>query len=118
MAGARDAAGREADAEQLYRRALELGLDRERAVRARIQLASTLRNLGRADEALALLQVARADAPKRLTGCIAAFEALALLSLGRVQESTALLLRALAPHLPLYGRSVRAYADEIAPEHT
>lgn len=53
QASARDYAGLEGDAEPLYRRALDAGLDEERRPRAVIQLASTLRNLGRADEASA-----------------------------------------------------------------
>ena len=46
-AGARDAAGLEAEAEHLYREALERGLEGSERVQAHIQLASTIRNLGR-----------------------------------------------------------------------
>ncbi|MBW8763146.1 MAG: tetratricopeptide repeat protein [Microbacterium sp.] len=45
-AGARDSAGRPAEAVVLYRRALELGLDAEHRPQAVVQLASSLRNLG------------------------------------------------------------------------
>src|SRR5690606_20635266 len=51
-AGARDSAGLEADAEPLYRAALEAGLDEEHRAQAVIQLASTVRNLGRTDESI------------------------------------------------------------------
>ena len=56
LAGVRDYVGREAEAEPLYRRALELGLDEPQHGQAVIQLASTMRNLGRPDEALVLLR--------------------------------------------------------------
>ena len=55
LASAHDALGQEAEAEPLYRAALEGGLDTFRRRRAVIQLGSTLRNLGRAKEAVALL---------------------------------------------------------------
>ena len=55
-AGARDSAGLEAQAEPLYRRALQLGLPESERAQAMIQLASTIRNLGRIDESLALLR--------------------------------------------------------------
>ena len=55
-AGARDSAGLEAEAEELYVRALAGGLDDVRRQRAVIQLASTIRNLGRVDESLAMLR--------------------------------------------------------------
>lgn len=45
-AGARDSAGRPAEAVELYRRALALGLDEEHRPQCVIQLASSLRNLG------------------------------------------------------------------------
>jgi Tetratrico peptide repeat len=58
-ASARDFAGRESDAEVLYREALAGGLahvDERRAVEARVQLASTLRLLGRPPEAVSVLE--------------------------------------------------------------
>ncbi len=55
-AGARDAAGLEADAAPLYRAALDAGLDDVHRPQAVIQLASTLRNLGRAEEAVRMLR--------------------------------------------------------------
>src|SRR5664279_6556298 len=54
-AGARDYAGLETEAEPLYRRALENGLDAALRPRAIIQLASTLRNIGQLDESIDLL---------------------------------------------------------------
>lgn len=113
-AGARDSAGLEAAAELLYRAALERGLDDEHRIQAVIQLASTIRNLGRVDESLALLRTEYergADAP--LHDATAAFYALALVSNGDAATATSVAPKALAPHLPRYTRSVSAYADEL-----
>lgn len=111
-AGARDSAGEEAAAEELYRRALDAGLDEDRRIQATIQLASTLRNLGRPDESLALLEPERAtNGPYR--DAVAAFHALALASSGDPTGGLAVALEALAPHLPRYVRSVTAYAGEL-----
>jgi tetratricopeptide (TPR) repeat protein len=113
--GARDSAGREAEAEVLYRRALEIGLDDDRRARAVIQLASTIRNLGKVDEALSPLRAEYERSPGTpMNDAAAAFYALALVSAGEPQLAASVTLRALAPHLPLYTRSVRAYAEEIA----
>jgi hypothetical protein len=113
-AGARDCAGLETAAEPLYRAALERGLDDEHRTQAVIQLASTLRNMGRVDESLALLRTEYergADAP--LHDATAAFYALALASNGDAAPAVSVALKALAPHLPRYTRSVSAYADEL-----
>ncbi|WP_067244760.1 tetratricopeptide repeat protein [Microbacterium resistens] len=114
-AGARDSAGRPEEAVPLYRRALALGLDAEHRPQAVIQLASSLRNLGAVDEALALLteeQERESDSPYR--DAVAAFRALALASAGRPAEGLSVALLALVPHLPRYHRSLTAYAREIA----
>jgi tetratricopeptide (TPR) repeat protein len=113
-AGARDSAGLEADAEPLYRRALEKGLDDDHRTQAVIQLASTLRNLGRTGEALAMLRAEYdrgPDAP--LHDAAAAFYALALVSDGDGVAAASIALTALAAHLPRYSRSVSAYAHDL-----
>lgn len=118
-AGAYDSAGREGEAEPLYRAALEAGLDPERRARAVIQLASTIRNLGKLDESLSLLETEyRTVEPGGMRDAAAAFYALALASSHREREGLAIVLEALAPHLPRYQRSVRGYAAELvhAPE--
>ena len=112
-AGARDSAGLEADAEPRYRRALELGLSGRARIEAHIQLASTLRNLGRSAEALELLDRVRADAGD-LADAVDAFRVLALVSSGRADAAASVALIALAPHLPQYRRAVDAYARELA----
>ncbi len=113
-AGARDSAGQEQAAEPLYRAALEAGLDDERRPQAVIQLASTLRNLGKLDEALRLLQEEYEGAPDSpMRDAAAAFYALALVSAGDAVRGAAIALAALAPHLPRYTRSVTEYAREL-----
>ncbi|MGK9147293.1 tetratricopeptide repeat protein [Plantibacter flavus] len=113
-AGARDSAGLEAEAEVLYRLALEAGLDDEHRPQAVIQLASTLRNLGRTEESIALLDTQLADDPDGgYASATAAFLSLALATAGQPDRAVAVALRALVPHLPRYHRSVRAYADEL-----
>ncbi|WZH36310.1 MAG: tetratricopeptide repeat protein [Microbacterium enclense] len=116
-AGARDSAGIEDEAEELYRRALEIGLDDEQRTRATIQLASTIRNLGKTEEALALLRAEYDREPRGpLHDAAAAFYALALVSNGEPERAASVALEALAPHLPRYTRSVTGYAREIADE--
>jgi len=116
-AGARDSAGLEEEAEPLYRRALGLGLDDDRRTQATIQLASTIRNLGKTEESLAMLRAEYEREPRGpLHDAAAAFYALALVSSGEPERAASIALQALAPHLPRYTRSVTGYAREIADE--
>lgn len=113
-ASVRDYLGREAEAEPFYRRALELGLDEVRHPQAVIQLGSTLRNLGRHDEAVTILRgwiVRHPDHPLSDSG--RAFLALALLSAGHDREAAIVALRTLAPTLPQYAAAVAEYAEEL-----
>ena len=111
-AGARDSAGLEAEAEPLYRRALELGLTGRARIEAHIQLASTVRNLGRPAESLALLDRVQDDAGD-LADAVAAFRALSLATSGAPDAAASVALTALAPHLAQYRRAVDAYAREL-----
>ncbi len=114
LASAHDYAGRASSAEPLYRRALHAGLTGQRRSRALIQLASTLRNLGRATEAVDLLDDEIATTPgDGLHDARAAFLALALADTGRHEAALSTALAALAPHLPRYQRAVQHYADEL-----
>lgn len=114
-ASARDYADLEREAEPLYRRAIELGLDAATLPRAQIQLASTLRNLGQLSESVRILEGVLAEHPAdEWTGPAAAFLALALASRGDDRDAASVALAALADYLPVYSASVRAYAIELA----
>ena len=113
LASALDSTGHEAQAETLYRRALDHGLSGPSRRRAIIQLASTLRNLGRADEALILLTTETSQPSDDLDDAVAAFLALCLADLGREREALSLALTVLSPHLPRYHRSLGNYAAAL-----
>jgi hypothetical protein len=113
-AGARDSTGHSDRAVPLYREALAAGLAGERRRRAVIQLASSLRNLGQAEESVALLTAELQQPPDALDDAVRAFLALALADSGRAREATGHALQALAPHLPRYQRSLANYAGELA----
>ncbi|MFZ4895656.1 tetratricopeptide repeat protein [Plantibacter sp. Mn2098] len=113
-AGARDSAGLEAEAEPLYRAALAAGLDDDRRPQAVIQLASTLRNLGRVEESIDMLRAEIATHPDGpLIDAAFAFLALSLATRGDTLEATSVALGVLSGHLPRYRRSVGAYATEL-----
>ncbi|MFF8100747.1 tetratricopeptide repeat protein [Streptomyces sp. NPDC016640] len=108
-----DSTGHPDRAVPLYRQALDGGLARAdgyRARRARIQLASSLRNTGRAAEGVRLLTPELDAPPDELDDAVRACLALCLSDLGRDREGLSLVLGALAPHLPRYRRSMAAYA--------
>jgi tetratricopeptide (TPR) repeat protein len=114
LGGAHDSGGREAEAHVHYAAATEAGLDAadpDRAARMVVQHASTLRNLGRVDEAITMLR----DAPVHpATGAAPrVFLALALHSAGRPDEALRVAIEAVEPTLPRYHRSVRAYAAAL-----
>ncbi|MEV5353246.1 tetratricopeptide repeat protein [Streptomyces sp. NPDC052693] len=108
-----DSTGHSDRAVPLYREALARGLadvSRYKTRRTKIQLASSLRNVGRAEEGVELLE-AELDAPSdELDDAVRACLALCLSSLGRDREGLSLALGALAPHLPRYQRSMANYA--------
>ena len=111
-ASVNDFLGLDAEAIPLYRAALSCGLAGDRRAQAVIQLASSLRNVGRPREAIDLLRDGASDDP--VTGAAAsAFLALALYDAGRPGEALRVALQALAPTLPRYTRAVAAYADEL-----
>jgi hypothetical protein len=116
---ARDTAGIESDAEKYYRAALASGqLDAYRSSRASIQLASTLRILGRLKESEQLL-VAELDRHVEVGGQRALHDearatlALTYVAQGRAVEAAGLALSALAPYLSRYNRSMAANAAEL-----
>jgi tetratricopeptide (TPR) repeat protein len=114
LASANDSTGHGEEAVPLYRQALAAGLTGERRRRAVIQMSSTLRNLGQANESVALLSAEREAGSDHLDDAVAAFLALALADTGREREAAALALGALARHLPRYNRSLANYAKDLA----
>ena len=112
-----DSTGHSDRAVPLYREALARGLSGYPGRRAKIQLSSSLRNTGQAEEGVKLL-TPELDAPSdELDDAVRACLALCLSSLGRDREGLSLVLGALAPHLPRYQRSMANYARLlVAPE--
>ncbi len=82
-----------------------------------IQLASSLRNLGQAEQSVALLTAkldrGSDDGSDDLDDAVRAFLALALSSVGRDREAVSVALTALAPHLTRYNRSLAVYASQL-----
>ena len=78
-----------------------------------IQLASSLRALGDATTAVALLREERERPSDELDGAVAGFLALALADTGAPREAAAIALEALAAQLPRYQRSLAAYARDL-----
>ncbi|MBD0709551.1 MULTISPECIES: tetratricopeptide repeat protein [unclassified Streptomyces] len=117
---AHDSTGQPEEAVRFYRRALDQGLTGLRRRRAVIQLASSLRNLGRPELSVELLTAERGLPADRLdaeetalAGAVDAFLALALADTGRDREAVSLALGALAPLLPRYHRSLAHYARAL-----
>ena len=114
LGSAHDSAGHEAEAIEPYRRALAGGLDPEMALAARIQLASTLRNVGETRESVEILEAAVAEHPRHRAARM--FLALALVSDDRPADAVRILLDLLLtnPGPPeRYARSLRNYADDL-----
>jgi Flp pilus assembly protein TadD len=105
-----DSTGHSDLAVPLYRQALDIGLVGIRRRRAVIQMSSSLRNIGRAQEGVDLLTKEREAGSDELDDAVAATLALALTSVGREREAVSVALAALAPHLVRYQRSMANYA--------
>lgn len=97
-----DSTGHSDRAVPLYRRALALGLPGIRRRRAVIQMASSLRNLGQAEESVTLLRAEREVDSDELDDAVSAVLALALVDTGHEREAVSIAVAALAPHLPRY----------------
>lgn len=115
-----DSNGFEAEAMEAYERVLALGFERlpnARQPELFLQAGSTLRNLGRLDDARALLERGRTRWPE--FRALTAFLSLVELSAGNDRHAALLLLAdAAAEHEPdgslmRYGRSLRAYTAEL-----
>jgi Flp pilus assembly protein TadD len=109
-AGSLDSIGRTEQAVPLYRQALATGLNSGRRRQAVIQLASSLRVLGAAQESVDLLTDELAAESDELDDAVKTVLALALTDVGREREAVSIAVEALAAHLPLYRRSMANYA--------
>ncbi len=112
-ASARDSTGRSDLAVPLYEAAIAAGLSGTRRRRATIQMASSLRNLGRSAEAVALLTAELDEGSDELDGAVRAFLALALADTGRERKALSVALTALSEYLPRYNRSLARYAEDL-----
>ena len=97
VGGAFDTDGQEQLAAGYYRRAIDAGLAGYRLRQCHLQYGSTLRNLGRFEESLAMLD----EGLRRFPGSesLVAFRALTLLEAGRADAAVAELLVLLADRL-------------------
>ena len=116
MACTFDSTGHEKEAETLYRSALAQGLSGLRRRRARIQLASTLRNNGKIEESIHILREEKANYSDELNDAVDSFLALSLSSAGEYKEALSLTLKAISLHLPRYNQSLSNYADALYKE--
>jgi hypothetical protein len=109
-AAALDSTGHSDLAVPLYQQGLGAGLAGERRRRAVIQMASSLRNLDRSQESVALLTAELRNGSDHLDDAVKTVLALALTDVGREREAVAVAVEALAAHLPRYQRSMANYA--------
>ena len=97
-AGSFDTAGEEERAAPLYEQALAMGLEGRTLRRCLLQYGSTLRNLERCEESLAVLDRAVVDHPESVA--LAVFRAFTLLEAGRADAAVGSLVLLLADLLP------------------
>ena len=113
LGAAYDSTGSPQEAINLYEAALRAGLSGLRRRRARIQMASSLRNLGQPQQAADMLFEELRQPSDELNQAVSAFLALALADLGREREALSISLGALANYLPRYNRSLARYAEAL-----
>jgi hypothetical protein len=108
-----DGEGFEAEAVVYYDRAWRLGVPGEERHDFLVGYGSTLRNIGRLDESILILETAVAEFPGDLAP--PAFLSLTLNSAGRHDEAVALLLDSIVashgPGVERFSRALRSYAD-------
>ena len=109
-AAALDSTGHPDLAVPLYQDALDGGVAGERRRRAVIQMAGSLRNLDRSQEAVALLTAELRAGSDHLDDAVTTVLALALTDVGREREAVSLAVGALDAHLPRYRVSMANYA--------
>ena len=117
LAGTMDSAGDEHGAIPLYEKAIRGGLPEPHRHRAQLQLASSLRVVGRPEEADVVLADVLETRPHSTAALL--FRALVRADLGREREAVADLVRATLDattdvDAQSYRRALRAYADDLA----
>jgi tetratricopeptide (TPR) repeat protein len=116
VGGSYDTAGEEETAAGYYERALAAGLDGDTLRKCLLQYGSTLRNLDRFDESLAVLDRARAAFPE--SESVRVWHALSLHAAGRSDGAVAELMELAAdrirtPDLLRYEAAVRGNAEYL-----
>ncbi|WKE66989.1 tetratricopeptide repeat protein [Gallaecimonas kandeliae] len=96
-----------------YREAIAKGISGLRKRRTSIQLASSLRNLGKLEESLSILEAELRSDPDELDGAVRGFLALVLHDQGRKDEALLHSLQALSVYLPRYNQSLFRYAGRL-----
>jgi cyanophycin synthetase len=117
LAGAHDSAGDEEAAVPLYEESLAAGLREPHRHRAQVQLASSLRNVGRLDEAVEVIDDVAARHPDSLG--VAAFRALVHHDAGHPTQALSQLLTAVVaastdPDIVRYRRALTASAEALS----
>jgi tetratricopeptide (TPR) repeat protein len=113
LGAAHDSTGFPKEAVQFYELAMNAGLSGLRRRRLKIQMASSLRNLGQPQQAADMLFNEMKQPQDELSQAVAAFLALALSDLGREREGLAISLAALSTYLPRYNGSLARYAKSL-----
>jgi cyanophycin synthetase len=116
LGGEHDSAGRAEQAIPHYERALALGLPDELVPRCMLQLASSLRNAGRPEDAMRVFDDAIESHPE--DAALPLFRAFLLADLGRDREALVDVLhvartRIDAPEIHRYARSLENYTREL-----
>lgn len=116
LANALDYLGRESEAIPLYEEAIRMGLSAEYHAYALLQLGSSLRNVGRVDEAVQMLTDAEQRYPK--IPSISMFRGLSLYSQGNHAEALKAVLKAMLSHvqssdIKRYKQGIENYVEDI-----
>ena len=110
-ASVHDFLGLEPEAISIYKQALHSGLDGLKREKAMIQLASSLRNVGKPAEAVAILESVTFSVETE--GAAKAFLALAHLDAGNPSKAMSLALLEFYPSGGLYERPIKFYATDL-----
>ena len=110
-ASVHDFLGLEPEAIPIYKQALHSGLDGLKREKALIQLASALRNVGKPEEAVALLESSTFSVETEAAA--KAFLALAHLDSGNPSQALSIALLELYPTGGPYERAIKLYATDL-----